>query len=62
MAYIAFYLVLVGGKAALMYGIWRLAESQGRPPWPPLIASIFCASIVFFALLIKGRGTLYESH
>jgi hypothetical protein len=56
MAYIAFYLILVGGKAALMYGVWRLAKSQGRSPWPPVIASIFCASIVFLALFIKGRA------
>jgi hypothetical protein len=54
--YIAFYLILVGGKAALMCGVWGLAKSQGRSPWPPLIASIFCASIVFFALFIKGRA------
>ena len=56
MAYIAFYLILVGGKVAFMYGVWRLAKSQGRSPWFPLIASIFCASIVFFALFIKGRA------
>ena len=54
MAYIALYLILVSGKVALMYGVWRLAKSQGRSLWPPLIASIFCASIVFFALFIKG--------
>jgi hypothetical protein len=56
MAYLVFYLILVSGKAALMYGVWRLAKSQGRSPWPPLVASIFCASIVFFALFIKGRA------
>ncbi len=56
MAYIALYLILVSGKAALVYGVWRLAKSQGRSSWPPLIASIFCASIVFFALFIKGRA------
>jgi len=56
MVYIAFYLILVGGKAALMYGVWRLAKSQGRSPWPPLFASLFCASIVFFALFVKGRA------
>jgi len=61
MAYIALYLILVGGKAAFMYGVWRLAKSQGRSPWPPLIASIFCASIVFFALLIKGRAEHFTS-
>jgi hypothetical protein len=47
MAYLEFWLILVGGKAALMYGVWRLAKAQGRSPWPPLIATIFCASIVF---------------
>ncbi|PYQ41767.1 MAG: hypothetical protein DMG99_10410 [Acidobacteria bacterium] len=56
MAYLAFYLILVCGKAGLMYGVWRLAKSQGRSPWAPLIASIFCASIVFFALFIRGRA------
>lgn len=56
MVYIAFYLILVGGKVALMYAVWRLAKSQERSPWPPFIASIFCASIVFFALFIKGRA------
>jgi len=56
MSYIAFYFILVSGKAALMFGVWRLAKSQGRSPGPPLIASIFCASIVFFALFIKGRA------
>jgi len=52
MAYLAFWLILVGGKAALMYGVWRLAKAQARSPWPPLIASIFCASIVFLALFL----------
>jgi hypothetical protein len=61
MAYIAFYLLLVGGKAALMYGVWRTAKSQGRSPWPPFIASIFCASIVFLALLIKGCVERFEA-
>jgi hypothetical protein len=61
MGYLAFYLILVGGKVALMYGIWKLAKSQGRSPWPPLIASIFCASIVFVALFIKGRAEYSES-
>ena len=56
MAYLVFYLILVGGKAALMYGVWRLAKSQGRSPWPPLMVSILCASILFFALFIKGRA------
>ena len=56
MAYLAFWLILVGGKAALMYGVWRLAKAQGRSPWPPLIANMFCASVVFFALFIKGRA------
>jgi len=55
-AYLAFWLILVGGKAALMYGVLRLARAQGRSPWLPFIASIFCASIVFFALFIKGRA------
>jgi hypothetical protein len=62
MAYLAFWLILVGGKVAFMYGVWRLAKAQGRSLGPPLIASIFCASIVFFALFIKGRAEhLYES-
>jgi hypothetical protein len=56
MAYIAFYLILVGGKVAFMYGVWRLAKSRGRSPWPPLVVSIFCASVVFLALFIKGRA------
>jgi hypothetical protein len=56
MAYLAFWLMLVGGKAALMYGVWRLAKAQGRSPWTPLIASIFCAGIVFLALFLKGRA------
>jgi hypothetical protein len=56
MAYLAFWLILVGGKAALMYGVWRLAKAQGNSPWAPFIASICCASIVFFALFIKGRA------
>ncbi|PYV45495.1 MAG: hypothetical protein DMG94_12045 [Acidobacteria bacterium] len=60
MAYLVFWLILVGGKAALMYGVWRFAKSQGRSPWPPFIASIFCASIVFFALFIKGRAELAD--
>jgi hypothetical protein len=55
MAYLAFWLVLVGGKAALVYGVWRLAKAQGRSPWLPLIASILCASIVFLALFLKGQ-------
>jgi hypothetical protein len=55
-AYLALWLIVVGGKAALMYGVWRLAKAQGRSPWPPFVASIFCASIVFLALLIKGRA------
>jgi hypothetical protein len=61
MAYLAFWLILVGAKTALMFGVWRLAKTQGRSPWPPLIASIFCASIVFFALLIKGRAERLSS-
>lgn len=56
MAYLAFWLILVGGKVAFMYGVWGLAKAQGRSPWPPFVASIFCASIVFFALFIKGRA------
>jgi hypothetical protein len=56
MAYLVFWLILVGSKAALMYGVWRLAKAQGRSPWTPFIASIFCASIVFLALFIKGRA------
>jgi|GEM_PF-5425197 len=56
MAYIALYIILVGSKAALMYGVWRLAKLQGRSPWPPFIASIFCASIVFLALFFKGHA------
>ena len=56
MAYLVSYLILVSGKAALMYGVWRLAKSQGKSPWPPLMVSIYCASIVFFALLIKGSA------
>ena len=61
MAYLAFWLILVGGKAALMYGVWRHAKTQGISPWPPFISSIFCASIVFFALFIKGAPTPYQS-
>jgi hypothetical protein len=53
---ISLWLVFFGGKAAFMYGVWRLAKSQGRSPWAPLIASIFFASVVFFALLFKGRA------
>ncbi len=56
MAYLAFYLIFVGGKAAFMYGVWRLAKSQGRSPWFPLTVSIFFASIVFVALFVKGRA------
>jgi len=56
MAYIALYIILVGSKAMLMYGVWRLAKLQGRSPWPPSIASIFCASIVFLALFFKGHA------
>jgi len=54
MAYLAFWLILVGGKAALMYGVWRLVRGHGRSSWLPFSASIFCATIVFFALFIKG--------
>jgi hypothetical protein len=56
MGYLVFYLVLVGGKAALMYGVWNLAKAQRRSPWAPLIASLFCASVVFIALYIRGRA------
>jgi hypothetical protein len=62
MAYIAFYVVLVGSKVVFMYWVWKLAKSQGRSPWPPLIASVFCASIVFLALFIKGRSERSLSH
>lgn len=61
MAYVAFWLFLVCGKLALMYGVWRLAKIQGRSPWLPFIASIFCASIVFLALFIKGRTERTEA-
>jgi len=62
MAYLVLWLILVSGKVAFMYGVWRLAKSQGRSPWLPLMLSILCASIVFFALLFKGRAErLYES-
>jgi hypothetical protein len=56
MGYLIFYLILVGGKVALMHGVWKLAKAQRRSPWGPLIASIFCASVVFIALFIKGRA------
>ena len=63
MAYLVFWLILVSGKAAFMYGVWRLAKSQGRSPWAPLMLSILCASVVFFALLFKGRAErLYQSN
>ena len=60
LGYLSLYLILVSGKAALMYGVWRLAKLQGRSAWPPLIASTLCASIVFLALFIKGRAERFN--
>jgi hypothetical protein len=42
MAYLAFWLILVGGKAALMYGVWRLAKG----PREIALGSIHCKHIL----------------
>ena len=62
MTWIVLYVVFVGGKVALTYGIWKLAKAQGRSPWPCLAVSVFCASIVFLALLIRGCAERSQQH
>jgi small neutral amino acid transporter SnatA (MarC family) len=46
---------LLAGKVFLMRAVWKMATEQGKSKWVCLIASAFCALIVFAALLLSGR-------